>query len=92
MSCSIVPAAGRYLCLGAEYCDGPIPRTLAEGVGVLTLLGLEIKRCQGVRRTHSLPGKPDFRPLEDTSQCRSIRKPRVAGSNIAGDRVNGVNL
>ena len=66
-------------------CDGgvlvresptSVPRTLAQGVGVLSLSGLEIRRGQGVRRTQSLPDEPDFRTLEVTSQCRPIASPR----------------
>ena len=53
-----------------------VPGTLAQGVGVLSLSGLEIRRGQGVRRTQSLPDEPDFRTLEVTSQCRPIAGPR----------------
>ena len=53
-----------------------VPRTLAQGVGVLSLSGLEIRRGQGVRRTQSLPDEPDFSTLEVTSQCRPIAGPR----------------
>ena len=55
-----------------------VPRTLAQGVGVLSLSGLEIRRGQGVRRTQSLPDEPDFRTLEVTSQCRPIAGPRCS--------------
>ena len=70
---------------GVGPCDGrvlvqesptSVPETLAQGVSVLSLSGLEIRRGQGVRRTQSLPDEPDFRTLEVTSQCRPIASPR----------------
>ena len=55
-----------------------VSETLAQGVSVLSLSGLEIRRGQGVRRTQSLPDVPDFRTLEVTSQCRPIASPRCS--------------
>jgi len=72
---------------GVGPCDGgvlmrksptSVPETLAQGVSVLSLSGLEIRRGQGVRRTQSLPDEPDFRTLEVTSQCRPIAGPRCS--------------
>ena len=70
---------------GVGPCDGrvlvqesptSVPETLAQGVSVVSLSGLEIRRGQGVRRTQSLPDEPDFSTLEVTSQCRPIASPR----------------
>ena len=81
---------GRLICAASYATDGvgrcysgvlvqrsptSVPGTLAQGVAVLSLSGLEIRRGQGVRWTQSLPDMPDLRTLEVTSQCRPIAGP-----------------